>query len=102
MGAASAAPFLPAKGDTLAKPRPEPVKDTLADRDEYHPDARVAAAAADQNSRIASLKAVRQGIARLEAYKKRGSYEEMQLEDLRCRAEELVQHINDFNNDPED
>ena len=86
----------------MARPKPEPAKDTLADRDEYHPDPRVAAAAADQNSRIASLKAVRQGIARLEAIKDRGPYMEMQLEDLRCRAEELVQHINDHNLDPED
>lgn len=64
--------------------------------DEHHPDPRVAAKYADQNSRIASLKAVRAGIAKLEAVKDRGAHESMQLEDLRCRAEELVEQINDF------
>jgi len=76
--------------------------DNHIENDENHPDPRVAARYADQNSRIASLKAVRQAIVRLDAIKDRGAYEEMQLEDLRCRAEELVAHIQDFDNDPED
>lgn len=70
--------------------------------DEFHPDPRVAARYADQNSRIASLKAVRTGIDRLEALKDRGPYEEMQLEDLRCRKDELLAQIKEFDNDPED
>lgn len=50
----------------MAKRQREPVKDTLADKDEYHPDPRVAAAAADQQARKAARLALQGWLERAE------------------------------------
>lgn len=69
---------------------------------EFHPDPRIAAAYIDNQSRIASLKAVRTAIKKLEVLADRGVYESKHLEDLRVRRDELVAQITENDGDPEE
>ena len=70
--------------------------DNHIENDEHHPNPRVAAKYADHNSRIASLKAVRTEVRRLEATADRSAYESNRLDDMRQRVADLVAHIEEM------
>ena len=81
----------------MAKQQREPVKDTLADKDEYHPDPRVAAAAADQNARKAARDNLKAWLARAE---NAGESTEFYKERLRQIEQDIKD--NEPTTDPED
>lgn len=65
--------------------------------DEHHPNHGVAAKYADQQSRIASLRACRDGLRRLEAREDKLPGEVVQITELKQRITELEQDITDHN-----